>query len=420
MANDYVTGTQWSSTLPTAQRQYYESVLMQTIRTKSLMVPFCAVKEDFSAQQTGKITYSEVYDTEPNFNSLSEQDIWLRGAYLDTRSVTLDLEIHGDTLKYSDYNELTNYLNSGNLRGLMKDKIGQNLSDTLDILARNAYLDHPYPVLGGGARADRASILATDLFDPDYAEEARTQLEENDIPGIGGVNDGDGQTIVCVTTPRVIHDIRVGAGSGWLDVQQYVGTQRKFTNEVGTWAGTRFVRTNRLVLPNAGRVAVQTTLSADTVVGQGAAATVDKVYQVGQAASVRTVPVAATTGFEVGQKVTIHDQALTSADAAPLETDGSSETRRIVAIGTGTLTFDKPLLKAHKSGDFVTTGLDLHASIFMGGPAVVWGIGERPTPVLPPKFDDMMMINRTGWRGFFKFQQFRPEFIKVYLNAGSK
>jgi hypothetical protein len=65
-------------------------------------------------------------------------------------------------------------------------------------------------------------------------------------------------------------------------------------------------------------------------------------------------------------------------------------------------------MKEHASGDFVTKGLTLHASLFMGGPSVVFGVGERPTPVMPPKFDDLMMINRIGWRGMFKFQQFRP------------
>ena len=34
-------------------------------------------------------------DTEPNWNALAESTVWLGGAHLDSRSVTLDLEIHG-------------------------------------------------------------------------------------------------------------------------------------------------------------------------------------------------------------------------------------------------------------------------------------------------------------------------------------
>jgi N4-gp56 family major capsid protein len=418
MANQYETGAIFSGTLPAAQRTYYEAVLRDVLRTKSLMVPFCAVKEDFRARDTGQIVYSEVFDTEPNWNALSEQDIWLRGAYLDTRSQTINLEIHGDTLKFSDYAEITQYLNRGDLRGLVKDKIGQNQVDTLDILARNAFLAHPNKQFGGGLRANRGAILATDLFDPDLAELARTHLEEAEVPGVVAVEDSDVQTIVCVTTPRVVHDIRTAAGSNWLEVNQYAGGQRKFTGEAGTWNGVRFVRTNRLMLRNHGAVGDQTTLTAATNPGQGAAATVDQIYSVGQAGSTRTIPVADVTGLAVGDYVTIHS-TVNGAGNPPLETDGTQETRRIVSIGALTLSFDKPLLKAHASGDYVTKGITIHTSIFMGGPAVVYAVGERPTPVIPPKYDDMMMINRLGWRGFLKFQMFRPEFIEVHETSGS-
>ncbi len=419
MANEYVSGAMFSDSLPQWQRTYYEALLLETLRTKSIMVPFCAVKEDFSARDTGRMTYTEVFDTDPNYNPLGEQDIWMRGAHLDSRSVTLDLEIHGDTLKFSDYSEIVQYVNKGNLRGLVKDKIGQNQIDTLDILARNAFLSHPNKVYAGGTRANRAAIVGTDIFDVDFAELARTHLEEGDIPGIAMTGDGDSQTIVCVTTPRVLHDIRANLAAGkWVEAQQYVGTNRLFTSEVGMWGGVRFIKSNRLVLPNAGAAAHQTTLSAATVPGQGAAATVDTVYSVGQSTSTRYITVADETGFTVGMNITIHDQAL---GTAVLESDGTQETRRIVSIDAATnkLVLNKPLLKPHASGDYVTNGINIHSAIFIGGPAVVYGVGERPTPVLPPKIDDLQMINRYGWRGFFKFQMFRPEYIEVHEVAGS-
>lgn len=422
MPNEYTTGAMWSSTLPSWQRTYYEGLLLDTLRTKSIMVPFCNIKEDFNALQTGLINYTEVYDSEPNFNALSEQDIWLRGAHLDSRSITIGLEIHGDTLKFSDYSDIVQYVNRGNLKGLVRDKIGVNMKETLDILARNAFLSHPNKVYGGGLRANREAILANDLFDPDLAELARTHLEEEEIPGVVAVDDGDVQTIVCITTPRVIHDIRVAAGSAWLEANEYAGASRKFNGEVGMWGGVRFIRTNRLVLRNHGAVTQQTTLSGDHVAGQGAAATVDTVYTVGQSNATRYITVADETGFEVGDYITIHSQlAGDGAGHPPVESDGTQETRRIVSIDAGNnrISLNKPLLKPHSDGDFVTKGVNIHTSIFMGGPAVVYAIGERPHPVVPPKYDDMMMINRYGWRGFLKFQLFRPEYVEVHETSGS-
>lgn len=418
---EYQSGVMYSTSLPAWQRTYYESVLLETLRVKSIMVPFCVWKEDFRAKDTGIINYTEVFDTDPNYNPLSEQDLWLRGAHLDSRSVQIGLEVHGDTLKFSDYADIVQYVNRGDIKGLVKDKIGQNMRDMLDILARNAFLSHPYPIYAGGQRASRIAITQADLFDPDLGELARTHLEEAEVPGIIGVQDGEGGAIVCITTPRVIHDIRTAAGSGWLEVQNYHASGRKFTNEVGTWAGVRYVRTNRQVLKNHGAVITQTTLASPTVPGQGSAASVDQVYIVGQANSVRYVAVASVTGFTVGQSVTIHNVGVSGAGNPPIESDGEQETRRIVAIDVGQnrLVFEKPLLKTHAAGDLVTNGIDLHGSIFIGGPAVVVGCGERPTPIFPPKIDDLQMINRYGWRGFLKFQQFRPEFIEVHFTAGS-
>lgn len=421
MANSLTTGLHWSSTLPSWQRDYYSLLLLETLRTKSILVPFALMKEDFAAANSGVVIFTEVYDTEPNWNALSETDIWLRGAALDSRTVQIALEIHGDTLKFSDYNQIVQYVNAGNMRGLVKEKIGQNQVDYLDILARNAFLSHPNKnaliagtLTPGGARA---SITATDLFDPDIVETIRVHLEENEIPGVAGVQDGDGGQIVCATSPRVIKDIRNDPSSKWLEVQEYAGPVKKFTNEVGMWGGVRFIRSNRLRLKNAGLAVNQDDLDGATVVGQGAASTVDQVYSPGQSGSTRYITVTDDTGFAVGQYITISELA---SGTTVLDADGTQETRRIVSLpGTNKIVLDKPLLKPHADADYVTVAADIHSAIFMGGPGVVYAVGERPHPVMPPKYDDLMMVNRIGWRGFVKFQLFRPEYFEVVEVQGS-
>lgn len=421
MSTFYETGALFSSTLPSWQRDYYSLLLLETLRTKSILVPFCAVKEDFAAADSGVVVFTEVFDTEPNWNPLSEGDIWLRGAHMDSRTVRIELEIHGDILKFSDYSEVVNYVKRGDMRGLVANKIGQNQVDYLDILARNAFLSHPYPDYAGG-KTSRGALLAADLFDPDMAETIRVHLEENDIPGVFAVEDGGGNNIACVTTPRVIKDIRTSPGSKWLEVQEYAGAARKFTSEAGMWAGIRFIKTNRLRLRNHGAVTTQTTLSADAAAGSGARQTVDVIYNVGQSNAKRYIEVTSSAGFAVGQYITIHSQNIGSGGQPPVEGDGTQETRRIISVdegGANRLSLNKPLLKPHLSGDRVTNGIDIHSSLFMGGPSVVAGIGERPGVIMPPKMDDLMMVNRYGWRGFLKFQQFRPEFYEVVESAGS-
>ena len=104
-------------------------------------------------------------DTEPDWSPLTESDIWLRGAHLDSRTVKIELEIHGDILKFSDYSEIVQYVNKGDMNGLVRDKIGQNQKDYLDILARNAFATHPNKIFGGNATSraalDAAPTLST-------------------------------------------------------------------------------------------------------------------------------------------------------------------------------------------------------------------------------------------------------------------
>lgn len=425
MVDAYETGVLFSSNLPSGQRSYYEQLLLQTLRTQSIFVPFTVMKEDFRARDTGTIVYSEVFDTAPNYNALNETDIWLPGAHLDSRSVNIGLQIHGDTIKISEYNELVNFWNNGDLTGLVRGKLGQNMVEYLDILARNAMLNVPtnYKWYAGTGNTDRYGLAQTDVFDPDYAERVRVHLEERDIPGVMATGDGEQAEIVCITTPRVAHDIRSSANSKWLEVQEYAGAVRKFRSEVGSWGGVRFIKSNRLKLSNYGLVANQSALSGATVVGQGAAATVDSIYSVGQTGATTTVTVDSGVGFAVGDVVTIHSQTVNQADGgggfAPVEADGTQETRRIVAISTNDLSFDRPLMKPHLDNDWVTKGVDVHGSIFLGGPSVVYGVGERPFPMALDPIDDLKMVRRFSWRGFLKFQMFRPEWTEVIESGAS-
>ena len=286
----------------------------------------------------------------------------------------------------------------------------------LDLLARNAFSAVPsgYKIFGSDA-TNRAGIAADDYLALTQINSMRDALEDLEVPGVAATDDSQLKTLVMTTTPRVVSGIR-NNNTAWTAAQEYAGAGRIFNGEVGEWGGVRFVRTNRLRLYNAGAVTAQTTLDGATVAGQGAARTVDTVYTVGQSTATPYITVADLTGLEVGQNVTIHDADL---GAAVLETDGTTETRRIVGITVPTkrVALNKPLMKPHATGAYVTTGLDVHLSVLHGGPSVVYGVAEAPHPIAPPKFDDLMMVNRFGWRGFLKFQQFRPEYLQVCESA---
>ena len=92
MTDSYSTGTIYSTGLPDWQRDYYEAVLLETLRKKSILVPYTKVVEDFTAVDTKTIHFSEVLDLEPNWNTTSETTIWKKGMYLDSRTQNIGLE----------------------------------------------------------------------------------------------------------------------------------------------------------------------------------------------------------------------------------------------------------------------------------------------------------------------------------------
>lgn len=405
------TGQELTTSMPSKLRTYYSQMLLDVIRTKSILVPFCRVKEDYRAVNAKNIIYTEAMDAAPNWNPVPESTVWMRGAHLDQRTVQITLDIYGDVLKYNDFFAATQYL-ANDYRSLVRGKLGQLVVDELDILARNAHIAHPSPIYAGN-KSSRASIDAGDTVKAELFSNIKVDLEEHDLIDWDG--DRLNTDIVCITTPRVCEDLRSDSDSPWMEVQAYAGGTRIFSGETGKWEGIRFVKSNRMRLPNYGDVAVQTLLTADSLAGQGAQTT-DGVYSYGQSNSTRYIEVADASGFAVGDEVTIH--AIESSGDSPDEKDGTQEVRRITAIDTGKLVFDFPLGKPHSIGDAVTKGTTLHASVFLVGPSVVWGIAEAPHIFPLPKIDDLQMINRFGWRTLSKFQQFTPERSRVVFSAG--
>lgn len=202
-----------TSTLPSSLRTYYSKLLLDVIRTKSILVPFCRVKLDPAAQQSRTITYTEAMDAEPNWNIVPEGTTFMKGAHLDQRTVNITVNIYGDVIKYGDFYAKTQGI-VNDFRGLVKGKLGQLVVDELDILARNAHLAHPSPYYEG-SKASRAALLAGDILTPGMVRDIRVDLEEkNLIDWSDGANPNT--DIVCITTPRAIEDVRSGTTSpGW-------------------------------------------------------------------------------------------------------------------------------------------------------------------------------------------------------------
>ena len=118
--------------------------------------------------------------------------------------------------------------------------VAYNMALSVDNLARTA--------LGGTANVvtvDGGAINAltgTDILTADFVRQQDAELEAANVMPLG-----DGY--VWIAHPHVLYDLKSETGDGaWVSPAQYVNTDRIWNNEVGKFAGFKFISTNRALL----------------------------------------------------------------------------------------------------------------------------------------------------------------------------
>jgi N4-gp56 family major capsid protein len=406
------TGVITTNLLPESLRVFYEKVLLDTPRSKTIYRQFATTKYDVAARDAKQVTFTEVFDLHPAIGTLSEAVPFVEGAYLDGEQTTIAITEHGNTIKTNAFHATVQYWNSGNFRSLVREKLGWNLADSVDIMARNAFLTttnvHYSDAGAGAAPTTRATIAADDVYLPDYGDQSRTNLESRDALGV----DEEG-SIVAIVHPRQARDIRKNS-SEFIDIVKYAKPVNLLRGEIGMLDGVRYVKSNRAKLPNAGATVAQLALDAASVKGQGGPNSDNK-----SLLKYVQLPAASDlSAFAVGQEVTIHDHNL---GTAVLETDPTAEHRVIVQVDDANdrLYFDRPLFLAHSAGNYVTEARDVYAVTMMAGPGVVWAVGLMPQVIVPLVIDDFGRIFRLSWYGIFDFHCYRPDFTEVWYTAAS-
>ncbi len=386
------------------------------------------------------VTIKGVFDMEPTVAPIGTYQIWLPNNYTDTWSQTIYFKHYGDKVglhKYDDMVQAYMFNNQAGLVNLARTLLGESATLFMDKLIRDAYLKNPFASYQHGT-ASFAGLDGTNSahhFDPDVAMAVWMEMAYKNVPlATDPSGNGTRGTMICVTTPSVIHDIQAAAGSEWHSVYQYANPSALLQYEAGMYKNVRFVANNRNVLWNCGDISYRATFDNAASPGDGASdALVDGVYKVGQDSSIVTKGIAVTfaTGnssdVKINDVVTIHQT--TTADFGVTDgvdyREGTARIRRIVKIDVvdashATLYFDRPLFDDFPAGTYVTFGQDIHPSIFIAGPdAVVTGVGEPITPHALPPIDDVQGIWRFSWDGYFDTVLFRPEVAFIHYSAGT-
>jgi len=314
--------------------------------------------------------------------------------------------------------------NGGDLSSLVRGALGQSMVDHLDTLVRNAFIDAPFAVYRGTA-SDFCSLGASDIYDPSDGQKVWKYMANRNVPFANDPAGNGSGSLLAISTPTVIYDIQNHENSSlWKAVLQYSKPEWALKYEVGAWVGVRYLQTVRNVLFNCGEISSQTQLAVAIEPGDGAAATVDEVYTVGQAAGVtRYITVDDESGFSVGDILTIHKTRTNDygCENGVDPKEGTMRHRRVISLDSENhrIAFDKPLLDDFAIDDYVTLARDVQMTAFVAGPAIAAGIAQAPQVYALDPVDDLRAIYRFTWDAYLKYQLYRVEYGEAIYSAGT-
>jgi len=129
--------------------------------------------------------------------------------------------------------------------------VAYNMSKSVDTLARTAFEGTTKETYVG--QVAEANIVATDVITADVVRQEWANMSTDNVMALAG---GFGWVI----HPHVAYDLKKETGDGaWVAPAQYVNTDKIYTNEVGTFAGFRFIESTRASLSaDAGNLLVDT------------------------------------------------------------------------------------------------------------------------------------------------------------------
>lgn len=427
------------------QRTWYDPDVLLLFKNRSIFADITTYARNLGDVRATSMVVTQILEPHANYNALSTRQLWLPAMHIDSRSIEISFQHHGGKVALHEYDELVTYWQTDGVAGLrtiLNRVLGQNIVDVHDFLSRNALLYGALAqtgyVLYAGSATDFATITGSDTFTPDIATDIQLGMKYREVAGALNPN-GQPGAVVCYTTPGVIYDLQ--DDPDWVDITKYGRPEYLFRYEVGSYKNVRFVESPRLTLYNCGAVIAQHPISAAANAGDGApnpaTTKVDGTYMVGQSSAgivnyiqLGTAIDGTMSDYAVNDIITIH----TSRTSTFGVTDGVNPfdgmlcNRRIISIDVGNkrLTLDRPVMIDYATDlgsgvyGYVTKGVHVHASIFIGAPqGVVAGLAAPIRLHTPPAIDDLESIYRFTWNDRMGYQPFAPETFEVVFSAGS-
>lgn len=379
-----------TTSLPDALRDIYSADLEMTAAPMMVFDQFAEEKRDFAADKGQRVYWTIYRQLAPSIQALAETtDVDAR--QIQDFQVSFTIDEYGYSIGTTEKLNLISY--HGPIENIVRTLLAPQMAHSVDVLARNAFWAGAPTRYAGGA-ANRAALTSSDVATIDIVKQAAFRLATNRIAPAGG-------NYICVAHPAVIYDLR--EDSLWENAGVYSDPSRLVNGEVGRIYGVRFVESHHARLANAGTASASTTLSS------------------AHAFNSDTLAVGSTTGFNVGDEITIFQ----ASDSTPQPDDPTIENLIVSEIVDGThMKVRRATALDHASGAKVVNGVDIYPMMFLGAEKPVGkGTVLSPEVRVALKIDRLQRMNYIGWYGLFGYGTIRNwtyEVVEVSASQDGK
>ena len=390
-----------TNALPDALRIIYSNELEFTSRPALVydQPAFVEERNDFSAKRGQQVIWTIYHQLAPAIGPLVENQDVVAGNVTD-HQVSFKVQEYGFAEGTTEALDLQSY--HGPVSNLVRSLLAPQQALTMDTICRNMFwyannrtimdatLIGPAnkSYVGPGITARSGLNTAVSIMTSDVVKQVAYRMTVRRVP----IMSGQQPSYICITHPGITYDLRTDPY--WKDAQLYSGATRIFNGEEGMIHGVRFIKSDRARVANGGNITVAPQPTITTTI----------------AAGVNSVVVSSTTGFVVGQEVTLHNTGVSTTQGsntwtAPDGQDPTAEEMIIKTIPDGThLTFTQKTLLPHSSGDFVTEALDVYPMTFLGGLAAMGkGIVVPPEIRVSLPTDKLRRMSYVGWYSLLGF-----------------
>lgn len=165
-------------------------------------------------------------------------------ALADSTATITPLE-YGNVVTLARNADIESGLKAGGAAGFV---IGRNAGVTLDKLAIEAAEAFTTTIIYPNAKTAVGEITENDILDKEFAQRLYNKLARTNVPGIGG-------SYIGIAHEDQLFDLRNDtANGGWVDVSKYADPNSVLRNEVGMFAGIRWLRSSNVTMTADGGV----------------------------------------------------------------------------------------------------------------------------------------------------------------------